>query len=105
MADVAIRQQTDNKASLRTALIGIHQAGGTLDSEQAWSIQKVFAIGDQATGTKVLQQLYQQHSSAAILTDLPTLWQDLGIKRIDDRIVFDDQSPLSKLRRELLEKP
>ena len=105
LADLSIRQQTVNQASLVTALRGINQAGGSMQSKRLWPISELLAIGDRATGTQVLQDLYAEHSVTAVNTDLPALWRDLGVALVDGQIIFNEQARLSELRRALLSAP
>jgi hypothetical protein len=62
IADVEIRKQTGNKRGLQDALRGIVNAGGTIDKD--WPTERVLRIGDQATSTTVLEDLYRKWSTA-----------------------------------------
>jgi hypothetical protein len=77
VADVQIRQQTHNRLGLQDALRAIVAAGGTIDHD--WTLPQALAIGDQATNTHVLTQLYAQWKDAPVQYDLPALWAQLGI--------------------------
>jgi hypothetical protein len=77
LADVRIRQRTHNRKGLQDALRAILDHGGNI--AQDWSITQAFAIGDRATGTKVLEELYQQMSNSAVSVDLAELWNELGL--------------------------
>ncbi|GAC1515871.1 MAG: hypothetical protein NVS1B11_34650 [Terriglobales bacterium] len=79
MADVAIRRQTDNRRGLQDALRAIVAEGGTIDKD--WPLRRVLEIGDQATGTRVLQQMYAQWGTTPVLVDLAALWKQLGIRK------------------------
>ena len=105
LADLKIRQQTANQASLLTAIRGIRNAGGSMQSEQTWPIAELLAVGDRATGTNVLQALYAEHSAAAVSIDLPALWRDLGVDLVDNVVVFNEKAPLSQWRHALLSAP
>jgi hypothetical protein len=101
-ADLEIREGTGNKASLRTALRGILDAGG--DGTQHWGVDDVIRKGDDATGTTVLRDLYKEMGQAAATPDLPALWKDLGVDLKGEELVFDDQAPRASLRRALTAK-
>jgi hypothetical protein len=77
LADVKIRERTHNRKGLQDALRAILDQGGTI--VQDWNISKAFEIGDRATGTKVLEELYGQMSNAPVEVDLPQLWKTLGL--------------------------
>jgi len=56
LADVKIRQQTQNKKGLQDALRGLLEAGG--DMREDWPIEKALEAGDRAVGGNVLIKLY-----------------------------------------------
>ena len=58
VADVEIRRKTENRKGLQDALLAIVASGGTIDEE--WPLLKVLEIGDKATGTTVLVDMYNQ---------------------------------------------
>src|SRR6478609_1954578 len=87
VADVEIRKETKNKKGLQDALRAIVAAGGTID--QDWPIERAFEVGDKATGTKVLSEMYAKWSTSAVTLDLPALWKELGVKRIGDGVELD----------------
>jgi len=96
-ADVRIRQQTHNRKGLQDALRAILDASGGIDHD--WPIEHAFAVGDKATGTTVLTDLYKQMSDQPAPVDLAALWQQLGIERKPDgSIEFIDSAPLANIR-------
>ena len=105
LADLQIREQTAGRYGFGHALRAIGNAGGTMENEKRWPISEVFAIGDRATGTQVLQELYAQHRAQAITPALAELWQRLGVALVDGAIVYDDKAPRSKLRKALTSAP
>jgi hypothetical protein len=98
VADVRIRERTGNKKGLRDALRGIVKASGSIEEED-WSLAKTLQIGDNATGTRVLQELYAQTGGNPVEEDLAAIWQKLGIRLQNDRAVFDDQAQEADIRR------
>ena len=64
-----------------------------------WPLERALRAGDAATGTEVLQTLYDQMKEDPMPVDLPELWRRLGIDLQDDRVVFDDSAPLAPVRR------
>jgi len=97
LADVTIRRQTRNRKGLQDALRAIVAAGGTID--QDWPIEKAFAIGDQATGTHVLSDLYSQMRDTPKAVDLDALWKELGVERTPDGVRFNDSAPFADIRK------
>jgi hypothetical protein len=99
VADVTIRERTNNREGLQHALRAVVAAGGTIDKE--WPISRALAIGDQATGTAVLTDLYAQMGKSPSPVDLDQLWQRLGIHNQQGQISFDDHAPLAAIRKKI----
>jgi hypothetical protein len=95
-AEVAIREQTGNRAGLQLALRAILRETGGYATERA--IGDVLRIGDAATGTRVLQDLYEKSAMQPQTPDLAELWSRLGVP--DDPLTeaFDDHAPLAAVR-------
>ena len=103
MADIEIRKRTGNKAGLQQALRGIVAAGGTI--EYYWPIDRILKVGDKATGTTVLADLYAKMGTTPYAPDLDALWRDLGVSVKDGRATFDDEAPLAPIRRAITASP
>ena len=104
LADLEIRQRTDNRFALEDALRAIVAAGGTMQTkdDELWSLPKVLEIGDKAVTVPVLTELYNKMKAAPVDVDLDDLWQKLGVKINGIKTVeFDDSAPLAELRRAL----
>jgi predicted metalloprotease with PDZ domain len=97
LADVEIRQQSDNRRSLRDALRAVLAAGG--NTEEAWSIERFLAEADRPLPHPVLAPLYQRMGKEAPAVDLPALWKRLGVSLGPKGAVFDDRAPLAAIRR------
>jgi hypothetical protein len=93
LADVRIREATDNRRSADDALRAILAAGG--DGTADWEVDKVLEVGDRATGTAVLAGLYQELGRSRFSVDLDVQARRLGVAggRLDDR------APLAAVRR------
>jgi hypothetical protein len=107
VADVQIRQQTHNRLGLQDALRAIVAAGGSIDHD--WTLPQALAIGDHATNTHVLTDLYAQWKDAPVQYDLPALWTQLGIRlnpsaADPNGIDFVSTAPLADIR-EAITKP
>jgi hypothetical protein len=97
VADVELRKATNNDESLRDAVRGILAEGG--NGRVTWSTRRVVEVGDAATGTTVLRDLYARMAEAPGDVDLDALYAELGVTKVDGEIVFDDEAPLAHVRR------
>ena len=103
MADVTIRERTNNARSLDDALRAIQRKGGTV--REHWKIERVLDEGDAATGTRVLHELYQSLALAPGKIDLPALYARLGVSLASTGVRFDDTAPLAAIRRSMTARP
>jgi len=97
LADVSIREETHNRMGLQDALRAIVRAGGTINHN--WPIKKALAVGDRATGTHVLEDMYAQMADHPVKVDLPKLWKELGVVRDGQGVRFDAKAPEAAIRR------
>jgi len=95
-ADVAIRERTGNRVGLQTALRAILSETGGYGFER--NIDEVLRIGDAATGTRALEDLYQQSKTTPQAVDLDLLWSRLGVPADPKTQPFDDRAPLAAIR-------
>jgi hypothetical protein len=99
LADLEIRERTQNNRSLDDALRAVLEKGGNISAR--WDIARVIEIGDGATGVPVLGDLYQTMALRPRDVDLKSLWQKLGIKLAGKVIAFDDTAPLAAVRKSI----
>jgi predicted metalloprotease with PDZ domain len=97
LADIEIREATHNRKGLKSAMRGILEAGGNITED--WTVERVVEVGDQATGTTVLADLYQQMKTTVVHTDLDDLWRRLGVQVRNGAVTFDDRAPLAEIRK------
>ena len=97
LADVRIRERTRNHKGLEDALRGINRGGGNISED--WDIGKALAMGDKATGTTVLRDLYNQMRDKPAPVDLDQLWEKLGIAVKDGSVAFNDKAPEANIRK------
>jgi hypothetical protein len=101
LADIQIHEKTKNQKGLQDALRGILAAGGSIAVD--WPIEKVIAVGDQATGTTVLAELYGKMGKQAFPPiDLEALWNQLGIRESQGKIELTNDGPLAAVRRAIM---
>ena len=78
LADLRIREQTANARSIDDAIRAILEAGG--DNDHDWTLDKVIATADRASGTTVLKNLHDELGAKPVKVDLDALWARLGIR-------------------------
>jgi hypothetical protein len=96
-AEVRIRQASGNRKGLQDALRAIQKAGGTIDN--SWPLDRALELGDRATRTTVLTQLYAEMKDKPAPVDLDALWQQLGVRKNGETVWLDDGAPLAGIRR------
>jgi hypothetical protein len=101
LADVEIRRRTGNRLGLQDAMRAVAKASGGLSAD--WPISRVFATGDAATGTKVLEELYVQMKDSPVTPDLHDLWTKLGVVSDGGSVTLRDDAPLADIRRAIME--
>jgi hypothetical protein len=102
LADVRIREHTGNRKGLQDALRGINH-GGNITKD--WDIEKALALGDKATGTTVLRDLYHDMRDKPAPVDLGQLWKNLGIEAKDGSVTFNDNAPEANIRKAITAPP
>lgn len=100
LADVEIRKKTANRMGLRDAMRAVLRASGGVAFEMP--IERVLKVGDEATGTTVLQDLYAQMKDKPVTPDLPALWKQLGVRERGDSVEFRDDAPLAATRKAIM---
>jgi|ERR1051326_3396375 hypothetical protein len=103
IADVRLRERTGNRKGLQDALRAINQSGGNITED--WDIDKALALGDQATGTTVLRDLYRQMRDKPAPVDLDQLWKKLGVTMKEGSVQFDDKAPEANIRKAIASLP
>jgi hypothetical protein len=103
LADVQIREKTNNRHSVDDAIRAILASGG--DGGANWSLERVINVGDQATQTTVLRDLHDQLGPQPGTVDLAALWKRLGIKYNRGAITFDNSAPLAAIRTAITSGP
>jgi hypothetical protein len=97
LADVEIHAQTRNRKGLQDALRAILDHGGVITRD--WAITKALVIGDKATGTTVLEDLYRKMRDKPSPVDLDRLWKRLGLGMQEGKVTFNDRAVDSTIRR------
>ncbi len=103
VADVTIRERTHNARSLDDALRAVVATGANVSSQ--WTIEQFLEVGDRATETRVLHELYARTALAPGSFDLAALWSRLGVRRTGGGVAFDETAPLAAIRRAITRAP
>jgi hypothetical protein len=101
LADVEIHRQTGNRFGLQDAMRAVAKASGGLSAD--WPISRVLATGDEATGTKVLEDLYAQMKDRPVSPDLQDLWKQLGVVWEGGTVTLRDDAPLADVRKSIMQ--
>jgi hypothetical protein len=101
LADVEIHRRTGNRLGLQDAMRAVLKASGGLIAD--WPISRVFATADEATGTKVFEDLYAQMKDSPVSPDLHDLWAKLGVVSDGATVTLRDDAPLSDVRRSIMQ--
>jgi hypothetical protein len=56
-------------------------------------------VGDDATGSTVLADLYRRMKDTPVEIDLDDLWRKLGIQVTNGVVSFNDKAPLAHIRK------
>jgi hypothetical protein len=97
VADLEIRKQTRNTKGLQDALRGILEAGGDITHD--WELAQALKIGDKATRTTVLSDLYAKWKDKPVGVDLASMWKELGIAPDGRSVRLAEDAPLAAVRR------
>jgi hypothetical protein len=101
LADVEIHRRTGNRLGLQDAMRAVVKASGGLVAD--WPINRVFATADEATGTKVFEELYAQMKDSPVSPDLHDLWAKLGVVSDGGTVTLRDDAPLADVRRSIMQ--
>ncbi|HYX20320.1 MAG TPA: hypothetical protein VFA98_05695 [Thermoanaerobaculia bacterium] len=99
-ADVAIREKTGGKRSLDDALRAIVREGGNVTV--TWPLERALVVGDRATGTTVLRDVYARMRDRPPREDLAAVFARLGVEGEGGEsgaVTFDDKAPLAWIRK------
>lgn len=102
VADVRIREATHNQKGLQDALRAIMEHSGVITED--WPIERAFEVGDHATGTTVLMDMYREMRDKPAPVDLDALWKKLGVRMEGKSVVFDDKAPDAAIRETITRK-
>jgi predicted metalloprotease with PDZ domain len=94
LADVALR---DQGSSLDDVLRAVRARGG--DATHTWRMADVLRVGDEASKTRVLENLYGSFALRGEWPDLSMLLASLGVVAGPGGVQLDDAAPRASVRR------
>ncbi len=103
LTDVRIRERTQNRRSVREALVAILNAGGDVSAD--WSLDRILGAADAACEGSEFRDVYRQMGQAAGAPDLKELFADLGVSLRGRRVWFDEKARLAKVRAGITAQP
>lgn len=103
MAEVQIRERTNNQVGLQTALRAISRESG--GNRAQWTVQHMMSVGDAATGGHELSTLYERMKDLPAQMDLENLFARLGVAMRDSKVIENNDAPLAAIRRRVTASP
>lgn len=95
LVDLEIRERTRDRRSADDVLRSILDAGG--DGGTRWTMARVIAVGDEATGTTAMATVYRRLAGKRWDVDVGRLAARLGVRPR----ALDDRAPLAAIRRSI----
>jgi predicted metalloprotease with PDZ domain len=101
LADVQIRQATDNEKGLQDALRYLVSQGNVIIT--GGDAPVLFQQADEALGITVLSDLYRRFKAAPYQVEPAFLWRRLGVSMTPaGKVVYDDDAEWAHLRRAII---
>jgi predicted metalloprotease with PDZ domain len=98
LADLEIRKATHGAKSLDDVMRAVHDRLG--DATHGTKLTEFLRVGDEATGTGALADVYAHFGTAGEPVDLAGIWQSLGVVTgADGAVTLRDDAPLAAVRR------
>ena len=97
LTDLSIRRATNGAKGLEDCLGGVLWGG--IGAQHRMGIADYAAACDHATGVAVMTDLVNSHYAIGTPVPLATLWRELGVGMVGDRIVLDDTAPGAQWRK------
>lgn len=97
LVDLEIREQTHGRKSIDDVVKTILAAGG--DGSEEWPMQRVLEMGDQASGTHVMHDVYDLLAEKPRRVEFDRWWRRLGIRYANGEVTVDDAAPLAWMRK------
>jgi hypothetical protein len=99
MADVELRRASP-PSSLDTLLATMRDC--CLGNDRTWSGLELFQRFDEIAGRAVWVPLYRSTAQATEFPDVDPVLTQLGVRRVDGRVVLDDRAPFADIRQSIM---
>jgi predicted metalloprotease with PDZ domain len=100
MADMQLREASDGRQSLDTALQSL--AGCCMQNGKTWRARDMFTQLDELTDTDIFSRLYRKHVHGKGFPDMRTTWQNLGISTRYDQVSLSEDAPMADVRSAIM---
>lgn len=100
LADVALRQASEGRLSMDSALAGLARC--CLEPPREWSAQELFERFDELTGTSVFSRLLTIHVTSTEFPDLAAVYRALGLHVSGGQLEFLDNEMERALRDSIM---
>ena len=100
VADVRIRERTQNRLGLEDGLRAVLARGGHAGT--VWTIDKAVSVVDRAVGVSVLGTLVAKHRKQGTPVGFDNILKELGVARSDDGVVLDGNASLAPIRNRIV---
>jgi len=101
LADIQLRQETDNKHSLDTVLARLHEC--CMSQDRTWRAREMFTKFDELSGTTIFTDLYDLHVPSGEFPDVFESYDDLGIDSSTRKIRLSHEALLSEIRSSIMD--
>lgn len=97
LTDLSLRRASNGAKGLEDCLGGVLWSG--IGAPHRIGIAEYAAACDHATGIGIMTDLVNSHYAIGTPVPLATLWRELGVTMVGDRIVLDDTAPGAQWRK------
>ena len=100
MADMQLREQSNGRQSLDTALESLSSC--CMDNAKTWRARDMFRQLDQLTETKIFSRLYEQYVHDDSFPDMDPTFQNLGISTRRNQVSLNEDAPMAVVRSAIM---
>lgn len=100
MADVEARKRGQSAAGLQRALRELLRAGG--EASRVWRLEDAIGHIDGTLGEPIVARLARRYRAPGSRVQLSKLFRELGVKRVGQSVILDDDAPLARVRQAII---
>lgn len=101
LADIKLRQESDGRQSLDSALAMLHEC--CMSQSKSWRAREMFNKFDDLTGTSIFSELYDRHVLSRNFPDVFESYHDLGIDSSSKKIRLSQDARLAEIRSAIMD--